>query len=131
MLGQWGRLEIIYALVLADERCRLTQDEEADVQGIAAGLLAELQGYELSLSPEDKPREYDVVRLLRPLPEHELSAGSRGTVVVDYTQYSDGALPPAYEVEFADSAGITQNLVTISGDDLEVVWRRGYSKSPP
>ena len=82
------------------------------------------------MNPQDKPREHDVVRLLRPLPEHELSAGSRGTVVVDYTEYSDGTLPPEYEVEFADSAGITQTLVTISGDALEVVWRPGYGKSP-
>jgi hypothetical protein len=131
LFGQWGRLEIIYASALAHGRYRLAQGEEADVQGIVAGLLAEFHIYELPLNPGDKPREYDVVRLLRPLAEHDLAAGSRGTVVVDYTQYSGGALPPAYEVEFADSAGITENLVTISGDDLEVVWRPGYGKSPP
>jgi hypothetical protein len=91
---------------------------------------SQFQGHELPLHPDDKPREYDVVRLLRPLAEHGLAAGSRGTVVVDYTQYSGGALPAAYEVEFADTAGITQQLVTISGDDLEVVWRPGYGKSP-
>ncbi len=128
LLGQWGGLEIIYASALADERYRLTQDEEADAQGIVASLLAGFQSYELSLNPQDKPREHDAVRLLRPLAEHDLSAGSTGTVVVDYTEYSDG--PAEYEVEFADSAGITQTLVTISGDDLEVVWRPGYGKSP-
>jgi hypothetical protein len=50
---------------------------------------------------------------------------------VDYTKYSDGALPPEYEVEFANSDGITQALVTISEDDLEVVWRPGYGPSMP
>ncbi|HYB39029.1 MAG TPA: DUF4926 domain-containing protein [Mycobacterium sp.] len=67
---------------------------------------------------------------LRPLSEHNLPAGSRGTVVVDYTKYWDGDVPPEYEVEFADSDGITQALVTLSGDDLEVVSRPGYGKSP-
>ncbi len=70
-----------------------------------------------------KPEEYDVVRLLRPLPEHNLPAGSRGAVVMDYTKYSDKDLPPAYEVEFMDSDGVTQAVVTIYEKDLEVVWR--------
>ncbi|BBN50349.1 MULTISPECIES: DUF4926 domain-containing protein [Mycobacterium avium complex (MAC)] len=70
-----------------------------------------------------RPREYDVIRLLRPLPEHNLPAGSRGTIVVDYTKDSDSTLPSAYEVEFSDADGVTQALVTLSGDDLEVVWR--------
>ncbi|WP_081968225.1 DUF4926 domain-containing protein [Mycobacterium kyorinense] len=70
-----------------------------------------------------KPEEYDVVRLLRPLPEHNLPAGSSGVVVMDYTKYSDRDLPPAYEVEFADSDGVTQALVTVAENDLEVVRR--------
>jgi hypothetical protein len=73
-----------------------------------------------------KPEEYDIVRLLRPLPEYNLPAGARGTVVVDYTKYdyaksSGKSLRPAYEVEFADAHGVTQALVTIYEDDLEVV----------
>jgi hypothetical protein len=64
-----------------------------------------------------KPEELDVVR---PLPRHNLLAGARGTVVMDYTRYSDKDLPPAYEVEFADADGVTQALVTLSGDGLEV-----------
>ncbi|WP_156766562.1 hypothetical protein [Mycobacterium sp. E2327] len=47
LLGQWGELEIIYALALDDGRRYLTQDEEADVQGIVAELRDELQGYKL------------------------------------------------------------------------------------
>ncbi|ORB76528.1 DUF4926 domain-containing protein, partial [Mycobacterium timonense] len=39
----------------------------------------------------------------------------------DYTTYSDRDLPPAYEVEFVNSDGTTQALVTISEDDIEVV----------
>jgi hypothetical protein len=54
-----------------------------------------------------KPEEYDVVKLLRDLPEHNLSAGSTGAVVMDYTKHSAGNLPPAYEVEFMDSSGVT------------------------
>jgi hypothetical protein len=70
-----------------------------------------------------KPEEYDVVRLLRDLPEHTLSAGSTGAVVMDYTKHSNGHLAAAYEVEFVDSAGVTQAVVTVSGDDIEVVSR--------
>jgi hypothetical protein len=70
-----------------------------------------------------KPKEYDVVRLLRALPEHNLPAGSIGAVVIDYTELSKRDLPPAYEVEFTDSDGVTQALVTVSEDDLEVVSR--------
>ncbi|MDT5284362.1 MAG: hypothetical protein QOJ20_5557 [Mycobacterium sp.] len=32
-------------------------------------------------------------------------------------------VPRAYLVEFADSDGVTQALVTIAEADLEVVWR--------
>jgi len=67
-----------------------------------------------------KPQEYDVVRLLRPLPEHDLPAGSQGAVVM---VYCDAELPLAYEVEFADADGVTQALVTLTADDIEVTWR--------
>lgn len=70
-----------------------------------------------------KPEEYDVVQLLRPLPEYNLPAGSRGAVVMDYTKYSDKSLPPAYEVEFTDGHGVTLAVVTVYEEDLEVVER--------
>lgn len=130
LIGQWGYLEAIYASALGHERYRLTQEEEVDVQKVVADLLAEFRDYEVPLSPEDKPEENDVVRLLRPLPEHNLRAGSTGTVVVDYTEYSNGALPAEYEVEFANSEDDTQVLVTVPGDDLEIVSRPRYGKSP-
>jgi hypothetical protein len=67
-----------------------------------------------------RPRDLDVVRLLRAIPDHDLPAGSEGTVVNDY-QTPD--VPRAFLVEFADSDGITQALVTVAEDDLEVIWR--------
>jgi hypothetical protein len=67
-----------------------------------------------------RPQENDVVRLLRPLPEHDLPVGVQGTVVM---VYRDPGLPSAYEVEFADADGITQALVTLKDDDVEVTWR--------
>jgi hypothetical protein len=73
-----------------------------------------------------KPQEYDVVRLRRALPEHGLSVGSAGTVVMDYSKYSGDAVAPAYEVEFADAEGATTAVVTVAEDDLEVTWRSGH-----
>jgi hypothetical protein len=67
-----------------------------------------------------KPQDSDVVRLRRPLPEHDLPAGSEGTVVNDF-QGKD--LTPAYLVEFADPDGVTQALITVPEDNLDVVWR--------
>ena len=77
-----------------------------------------------------KPQEDDVVRLVRDLPEHNLSAGSTGAVVMDYTKHSDRNPPPAYEVKVADSDGVTQALVTVSEDDLEVVSRPHSGRKP-
>ncbi|ORA10296.1 hypothetical protein BST12_26815 [Mycobacterium angelicum] len=47
LLRLWGQLEIIYASALAEERLRLTQDEETYLQGVVANLVAEFQDYEL------------------------------------------------------------------------------------
>ncbi|MCV7345369.1 DUF4926 domain-containing protein [Mycolicibacterium rhodesiae] len=66
------------------------------------------------------PQENDVVRLLRPLPQYDLAVGAQGTVVM---VYRDPGLPPAYKVEFADEDGVTQALVTLKDDDVEVTWR--------
>jgi hypothetical protein len=60
-----------------------------------------------------KLREYDVVRLLRPLPEHELAAGALGAIVMVYSE------PPGYEVEFADEKGVTLALLTLYDEDVE------------
>lgn len=58
--------------------------------------------------------EYDVVRLRRPLPEHNLEAGAIGAIVMAYD--SD---PPEYEVEFCDDDGVTIALLTLESEDLE------------
>jgi len=68
-----------------------------------------------------RPKEYDVIQLLRPLPGHNLPAGSRGAVVMDYTKHSAPDVAAAYEVEYTDADGVTQALVTVAGEDLEVV----------
>ncbi|AKK26118.1 DUF4926 domain-containing protein [Mycobacterium sp. EPa45] len=66
------------------------------------------------------PQEHDGVRLLRPLPQYDLAVGAQGTVVMVYHK---PGLPPAYEVEFADDDGLTQALVTLKDEDVEVTWR--------
>jgi hypothetical protein len=70
-----------------------------------------------------KPNEYDVVRLLMPMPEHHLLAGATGTVVFDHTKFGDSVRPPAYEVELTDRAGKTVAVVTVPEEALEVTWR--------
>lgn len=40
---------------------------------------------------------------------------------MDYTKHSNDR--PAYEVEFTDADGVTQALVTLAEDDVQVVWR--------
>ncbi len=101
-----------------------------DVQEAVAELLAALQDYEVPLNSGDKPREKDVVRLLKPLPANNLPAGSTGTVVVDYSEYSGEELPQEYEVAFGNIDSSTSTLVTLCGDDLELVSRPGYGRSP-
>ena len=58
-------------------------------------------------------REYDTVRLRRPIPQHRLDAGTLGAVVMVFDD------PPAYEVEFCAEDGSTLALVTLTESDLE------------
>jgi len=60
-------------------------------------------------------QEYDVVRLRRPSPEHQLAEGAVGAIVLVFED------PRAYEVEFCDNDGVTLGLVTLNEDDLEKV----------
>jgi Domain of unknown function (DUF4926) len=129
LFRQWSELEIIYALKLDSGRHLMPLEEEMEVRDIVAGLLADFQGYEVPLDPEDKPEEGDVVRLRRSLPERHLKAGSQGVVVVDYARYSGGDAPLEYEVEFADPDNTTKVLSTLSVDDFEIVSRPRYGKS--
>lgn len=123
---RWIGLEIIYAVRLADGRHSLTAEEEADVQDIVAGLLQELQGYQIALTPEDKPEEGDTVRLRRSLPEHGLRAGARGTIIVDYAEYTDSDEPLDYGVEFTGPDGTTDLFENLSVHDVELVSRPSY-----
>lgn len=68
-----------------------------------------------------RPEERGRVRLRQPMPEHNLPAGAVGTVVMDYTDFGQSNLPPAYEVEFMDSQGNTEALVTVPEEFLEVI----------
>lgn len=63
--------------------------------------------------------EYDVVKLKRALPDHGLSVGANGAVLIVHQ-----ADPPAYEVEFCDDNGKTLALLTLRDADLEFV-RKG------
>ena len=120
LLRQWLDLEGIYAPSLAHQRYRLTQEEEVEVQGIIAGLLAEFQSCNLPPAIEVKPEEYDVVILLRALPEHDLPVGSRGTVVIDHTQYDRGMIFLPLRVRVRQIRGNTQDLETLCVDAIEV-----------
>jgi hypothetical protein len=59
-------------------------------------------------------KEYDVVRLTRPVPENGLPAGARGAVLMVFADPP----PPSYEVEFLDEAGDTIALLTLTEDVL-------------
>jgi Domain of unknown function (DUF4926) len=74
-----------------------------------------------------KPEEYDVVRLLRPLPDYNAPVGAEGTVVMVLTAND---LPRAYAVEFPESVGTNEPWFTIAEADLEVVWRQGVGWLP-
>jgi hypothetical protein len=59
-------------------------------------------------------RELDTVALSRDLPEHKLRRGDLGAVV--HVVASD-----LYEVEFVRASGMTEALVSLSGNDLRAV----------
>ena len=63
-----------------------------------------------------QPRLFDLVELLVDLPENELQAGERGTIVECYDN-------DAYEVEFSDSDGETLALCTLSPKQFIIVWQ--------
>lgn len=54
---------------------------------------------------------YDVVALLEDLPEHNLKRGQVGTLVEEWE-------PGVFEVEFADTNGVTYALVTLRAKQL-------------
>jgi hypothetical protein len=61
-----------------------------------------------------KFKQYDVVRLTRPIPEHGLAAEAQGAVLMVFPD----SQPTCYEVEFLNLAGATIALLTLPEDAL-------------
>ena len=59
---------------------------------------------------------FDVVEFTVDLPQRDLRAGQRGTLV-------EHRADDAYEVEFANETGETQALVALGEDHFIIVWR--------
>ncbi len=64
----------------------------------------------------NQPELFDIVELLVDLPEHQLQAGTQGTIVECYDDN-------AYEVEFSNSDGETLALCTLSPQQFIIVWQ--------
>jgi hypothetical protein len=60
--------------------------------------------------------ELDVVELIDDLPVNHLKAGTEGTIVHVYT---DGA---AFEVEFFSDTGDTLDVLTVTPEQVRLVW---------
>ncbi len=60
--------------------------------------------------------EYDVVKLIKPIPSKSLAVGAEGTILI---VYNDPNLPHAYEVEFLDEKGDTLAVVTLQEEFIE------------
>ncbi len=58
---------------------------------------------------------HDVVALLEDLPEHGLKRGQVGTVVEEWE-------PGIYEVEFADTDGMTVAMVALRAEQVLVLY---------
>lgn len=68
------------------------------------------------------PELFDTIELLVDIPERQLYAGMLGAIV---DQYDD----EHFEVEFANDAGKTEQLCTLSSDQFIVVWQNA-TKAP-
>ena len=58
---------------------------------------------------------YDVVALLEDLPQHGLKRGQVGTLVEEWK-------PGVFEVEFADTDGVTYAMVALRTDQLMTLY---------
>jgi hypothetical protein len=61
--------------------------------------------------------EYQVVRLRKDFPEHNLPKGVIGTILLVYDKKPN--LPRGYEVEFVDCQGKTLSVITVYEEDIE------------
>jgi hypothetical protein len=62
------------------------------------------------------PELFDVVRLLKNLPEYGLRKGRQGTIVHCLSR-------DIYEVEFSNEFGETETLCPLTPDQFQVVWK--------
>lgn len=60
-------------------------------------------------------RLYDVVALLEDLPAYNLKRGQVGTLIEEWE-------PGIFEVEFADTNGVTYAMVALRADQLMVLY---------
>ena len=63
-----------------------------------------------------QPELLDVVELLVDLPDVQLQAGDKGTIVEEYDDL-------AYEVEFSNSQGETLALLALEPEQFVVIWQ--------
>lgn len=63
-----------------------------------------------------QPELFDVIELLVDLPEHNLQAGIRGTIVECYPDST-------YEVEFTNEEGETLALCALPSEQFIVIWK--------
>ena len=61
-------------------------------------------------------REYEMVRLIRDIPELNLQAGDVGVVVIIYDEPN---LPRAYEIDFSNVKAKSLKTATLYEGDLE------------
>lgn len=60
-------------------------------------------------------KEHEQVVLPADLPEHDLKRGQVGTIVEEWE-------PSVYEVEFADTDGVTYAMVALKAEQLMVLY---------
>ena len=61
--------------------------------------------------------ENDVVQLTKDLPEENLKAGDKGTILMVLS-----VSPPVYEIEFMNDDGETLAVTTIYNHPLSLIW---------
>ncbi len=62
----------------------------------------------------------DIVRLKKSFTGDSLPIGAEGTVVMCFSEPSEG-----YEVEFLDDEGYTMTVLTLEPGDFETIWNQG------
>lgn len=71
-----------------------------------------------------EPKLFDVIEILYPIENEELSAGAQGTIV-------DQLGSQAFIVEFINEHGETLSLPTVTRDQLVVVWQAATEQDVP